>query len=95
MYYEASYRVTSITETENVTTFSAKKHGRRSMKGRTNISDLELPECLDIGVGDVMRLKIENHSGKSGSSKRSWSIDRFIGFPYEKERGWEPLDGLC
>lgn len=95
MYYEASYRITSITETEDGAKFSAKKHGSRRIKGRTNISDLELPECLDIETGDVMCLRIENHSNKSGDSKNSWSVDRFIGFPFETERGWEPLDGLC
>lgn len=38
--------------------------------------------------------KVENHSDESGDSSRLWALDRFIGFPCEKERGWAPFDGL-
>lgn len=94
MYYEADYKVTSVTEHRNKVTFEVTKHGRRTNKGRNKVTGLTVPESVDIAVGDVVRIKIENHSDGSGVSKRSWGIDRFIGFPYEKERGWEPLDGL-
>lgn len=94
MYYEASYCVESITQSRDGVTFEAKKHGRRSMKGRTRIRGLPVPESVDLEVGDVVRLKIENHSEESGRSSNSWALERFVGFPYEKERGWAPLDGL-
>jgi hypothetical protein len=94
MYYEADYWVESVTESRDGTTFEAKKHGRRTHSGRNVMDDLPVPEGVEVEAGDVVRIKVENHSEESGSSSRSWALERFIGFPYEKERGWKPLDGL-
>jgi hypothetical protein len=94
MYYEADYSVESVTESRDGRTFEATKHGRRTNRGRNNMDGLAVPESVDVEPGDVVRIKVENHSDESGCSSQSWALERFIGFPYEKERGWEPLDGL-
>jgi hypothetical protein len=90
MFYEGDYWVKSIDDD----TFNVKKHGRRSMKGRNFIMGLSIPDGVELERNDVVRLKIENHSEESGDSSHSWALDRFMGFPYDKERGWAPLDGL-
>jgi hypothetical protein len=92
MHYEANYWVESVTESG--TTFEAKKHGRRTHSGRNVIDGLPVPEGVEVESGDVVRIKVENHSDDNGQSPTSWALERFIGFPYEKGRGWEPLDGL-
>lgn len=94
MYYEADYWVESVTESRDGQTFEAKKHGRRTHSGRNRMDGLPVPEGIDVEPGDVVRIKVENHSDESGHSSRSWALERFIGFPYEKERGWAPLEGL-
>lgn len=95
MYYEAQYSVEAITRTsDGDERFEAKKHGRRTHSGRNYIKNLPIPESVDLEIGDVVRLQVENHSLRSGTSSRSWALERFCGFPYEKERGWAPLEGL-
>jgi len=94
MHYEADYWVESVTESRDETTFKAKKHGRRTHSGRNVMDGLPVPEGVEVEAGDVVRIKVENHSEESGRGSRSWALERFIGFPYEKERGWKPLDGL-
>jgi hypothetical protein len=83
MYYEATYKVTSVTRSAEGETFDATKHGRRSMKGRTNISDIEVPDDVEVEPGDVVHLRIENHSGRSN---RTWALDEFHGFHYDENR---------
>jgi hypothetical protein len=94
MRYEANYWVTSVTERRDGQTFEAEKHGQRTNRGRNYLDGLPVPDGVDVEPGDVVRIKVENHSAESGRSSQSWALDRFIGFPYEKERGWAPLDGL-
>jgi hypothetical protein len=94
MYKEDSYKVESITRTADGKVFEAWQHIRSGLGKYRHIEDIEVPENVDLEVGDVVRVRIENHSDESGRSKSSWALDRFIGFPYEKERGWSPLDGL-
>jgi hypothetical protein len=94
MHYEADYKVKSVTEHRDGRTFEVKKHGRRTHSGRNFIDGLPVPEGVYVEPGDVVRIKVENHSDESGRSSKSWALERFIGFPYEKERGWKPLEGL-
>jgi len=94
MHYECNYKVKSVTKTADGETFDASQHVRSGTGKYRHISDIRVPEGIDLEPNDVVRLKIENHSEESGRGSRSWALERFIGFPYDRERaGWHPLDG--
>jgi len=94
MRYEANYKVKTVTHTEKGTVFEARQHIKSGLPKYRHIKEIEVPEGIDIKVGDIVKVKIENHSDKSGERSTSWALDKFIGFPYDRERaGWYPIDG--
>jgi len=94
MHLEDTYKVKSVTRTRDGETFDASQHVSTGLAKYRHIEDIEVPDSVDLEPGDVVRLKIENHSEESGRSNRSWALETFIGFPYDKERGWDYFDGL-
>lgn len=89
MYLATQYRIESVTRTEDGEVFQAVQHVPSGTKGR-RIRDIEAPPNIDLAPGDIVRLRVENHSTRHG-----WVLDKFIGFPYDKERaGWDPIDGV-
>jgi len=94
MYHEDTYKVESVTETTDGRVFTARQHVRCGTGKYRKINDIEIPDSVDLEPSDVIRVRVENHSDESGSSPRSWKLDRFIGFPYNQDRGWDYFDGL-
>lgn len=83
MYHESNYKIKSITEDENGEKFEAVQHVRSGTDKYYRIRGISVPENIELEPGDVVRLKIENHSSESGGSNRSWALEEFIGFPYK------------
>lgn len=94
MHYEGTYKVESITRTTDGEVFEATQHVRSGLDKYYRVTEMPVPKTVSLEPNDVVRLRIENHSDESGRGPRSWALDRFVGFPYEKERGWAPLDGI-
>jgi hypothetical protein len=94
MRYEGTYKIKSVSRTENGETFEAVQLVRSGTGKYYKLQEITVPEDVDLEPGDVVRLMIENHSAESGSSSRSWAIERFIGFPYDKDRGWNYSEGI-
>jgi len=89
MYLEQNYKVESVTRTKDSAVFKARKHVNSGVKGK-RIRDISVPDGIELNPGDVVRLTVENHT-----PDRGWVLDKFIGFPFDKERaGWDPLDGV-
>lgn len=89
MYLETTYEVTAVIEAEDGTTMNVSQPIPTGTKGRV-IHGLDVPDCVDLEPGDRVRLCVENHT-----PKRGWVLDKFIGFPYDRERaGWHPFDGI-
>lgn len=94
MFTEGNYKVKSVTKTADGEVFEAVQHVRSGLDKYYRVTEMPVPDGVDLEPKDVVRLRIENHSDESGRGKRSWALDRFVGFPYNKERGWDYFDGL-
>lgn len=94
MRYEGTYKVQSVTRTTDGEVFEATQNVKSGLSKYYRVSDMPVPDDVDLAPSDIVRLSIENHSLESGQGNSSWALDRFIGFPYNKERGWDYFDGL-
>lgn len=91
MFYEGTYKVKSVTRTGDGETFDASQHISSGLAKYRHIEDIEVPEGVDVEPGDVVHLRIENHSEESGGldrrgANRKWALDSFHGFHYDEER---------
>lgn len=94
MHYEGTYKVESVTRTTDGEVFEARQLVRSGLDKYYRVREMPVPDSVDLEPSDTVLLRIENHSDESGRGSRSWALERFVGFPYDKERGWDYFDGL-